>query len=449
MDMKKYLFVSAIAALALSSCSSDNFIGEVPGNTPSAIKPKEISFGSETGKISRADAQANNDKKDAEAAAALGNNFIVYGEKTKDGATSTVYNYYNVNWKNSGENSQGAWVYAGEAKNTLNTKGENQTIKYWDYSATKYDFTAFSLGGKEPGDGENNIKVSRTEDQTTGSLTYTFTGKVVDLQSCYIADRITVENTEGNKTFGQQVKFTFHSAGSKVCLGIYETIPGYSIKDIKFYDELDTEDNYQPRYRPVLIAKSACIPVNDSKGTLTVTFENDNKAKTVLSKATEETDTYESSFIFDQKTYKLEEDKEGKETDNEEDKYLGRSRDRATKTNPRAISPCQIAGGLTLKIDYTLISTDGSGEEITVKGATATIPEKYTKWEANYIYTYYFNITDKTNGSTGGSSTGLNPIVFDALVTEDIAGSQTTETTFDKNGNGTTKDITNDSQTTE
>lgn len=448
MDMKKYLFVSAIAALALSSCSSDYFTGDVPGNTPSVIKPKEISFGSETGKISRADAQANNDKTDAEAAAALGNNFIVYGEKTKDEETSIVYNYYNVNWKNTGENSQGAWVYAGEAKNTLNNKGENQTIKYWDYSATKYDFTAFSLGGKEPGDGENNIKVSRTEDQTTGSPTYTFTGKVVDLQSCYIADRITVENNEGNKTFGQPVKFTFHSAGSKVCLGIYETIPGYSIKDIKFYDELDTEDNYQPRYRPVLIAKSACIPVNDSKGTLTVTFDNANKAKTVLNKTQETEDTYESYFIFDQKSYKLEETKEYNESENTTDRYLGRSRERATKTNPRTISPCQISGGLTLKIDYTLISTDGSGEEITVKGATATIPEKYTKWEANYIYTYYFNITDKTNGSTGGSETGLSPIVFDAVVTEDINGSQTTETTFDKDGSENTKDITNDSQTT-
>lgn len=48
--MKKYYFVSAIVALALASCANDDFLGEVPGNNPSAVNSKAISFSGEAGK---------------------------------------------------------------------------------------------------------------------------------------------------------------------------------------------------------------------------------------------------------------------------------------------------------------------------------------------------------------------------------------------------------------
>lgn len=73
--MKKYYFVSAIAALALASCANDDFLGEVPGNNPSAVNGKEISFSGEAGKMSRAN------KENADAASALGSRFWVYGTK--------------------------------------------------------------------------------------------------------------------------------------------------------------------------------------------------------------------------------------------------------------------------------------------------------------------------------------------------------------------------------
>lgn len=440
--MKRYLFVSVIAAMALASCSSDDFLGDGTGNNPSAVKLKEISFGGETGKITRADdAKASTDKTGSEAAAALGNNFIVYGEKTKDGKTSTVYNYYNVNWKTAGDNTtEATWVYADETKNSLNTTGTNlQTIKYWDYGATSYDFTAFSLGNG------TNITVTRKEDATSGIPTYTLTGKVSDLQNCYFADRKIVKNDENNKEFGKHVQFTFRTTGTKVGMGIYEDIPGYSIKEIRFYD---SDESHNAMIRPVLYANNNCIPVNDATGTLTVTFDNDNKANPVLTKDAEGETTDVSSLMLGT-SFNLIADKEGNETNNDQDKFLGRKRATATSTGEKVVSPRKITGGLTLKVDYTLISTDGSGEEITVKGATAKIDEKYTDWKSNYVYTYIFKITKDTNGSTGGTSTGLSPIVFDALVTEDIAGSQTTETTFDTNGEGTTKDITNEPQETE
>lgn len=79
---------------------------------------------------------------------------------------------------------------------------------------------------------------------------------------------------------------------------------------------------------------------------------------------------------------------------------------------------------LSLKVDYTLTSLDGSDEKIQVTGATAVIPAKYLCWRPNYAYTYLFKISDNTNGSTGGKDdpAGLYPITFDASVVETETG---------------------------
>lgn len=138
--MKKYYFVSAIAALALASCANEDFLGEVPGNNPSAVNSKEISFSGEAGKMSRA-----GETTGEAAAKALSNKFVVFGTKTKGQTTTTVYDHYNVEYKNS------AWDYQNLAFNSLNAKSsENtetkQSLKYWDLSADKYNFVAFSFG---------------------------------------------------------------------------------------------------------------------------------------------------------------------------------------------------------------------------------------------------------------------------------------------------------------
>lgn len=92
------------------------------------------------------------------------------------------------------------------------------------------------------------------------------------------------------------------------------------------------------------------------------------------------------------------------------------------------------ASAITLRIDYKLTSVDGSKETINVKGATATVPAEYTEWKSGYAYTYIFKISQDTNGSTGGSSTGLTAISFDAVVVDDEAnGLQETITTVSDN----------------
>ena len=49
--MKKYVFLAA-SALALASCTSDDFLGNTPGNVQS--NTSAINFDGGTGKISRA-----------------------------------------------------------------------------------------------------------------------------------------------------------------------------------------------------------------------------------------------------------------------------------------------------------------------------------------------------------------------------------------------------------
>ena len=85
-----------------------------------------------------------------------------------------------------------------------------------------------------------------------------------------------------------------------------------------------------------------------------------------------------------------------------------------------------------MRINYTLVATDGSGDQIKVYGAKAFVPAAYTKWLPNYAYTYIFKISDNTNGFTNPSDgpEGLFPITFDAVVLNDEeTGHQTTITT--------------------
>ena len=253
-------------------------------------------------------------------------------------------------------------------------------------------------------------------------------------QACFIADPVSVEQAK----YGEKVKFTFSSTGTKVLVGIYETIPGYSIKDIKFYKS----DGTTKVDHPVLYAATPCFSSSTGTGTLKITF---GTTITSTMSGSNETGSTENTKDLLLPEITLNENKEYQETNNETDKYLGRDRTKATSTAEFKVSPNdKITDGLTMKVDYTLISTDGSGETIKITGATVKVPAKYTKWEANYIYKYFFKITEATNGSTGGAGTpsGLTPIVFDAVVIENQTNSQITETEF-KDSEDTTKDITN------
>ena len=420
--MKKY-FIYAASALALASCSSDDFLGENPGNEQNASSA--INFGGETGKITRANQSGET------AANTLNKKFVVFGYKTTGSTTSTVYDHYNIAWKgtdNKTESNTAGWDYVGVGKNDLATSSE-QTIKYWDYSAGQYDFIAFSFGSNTQGTGEDEIEATKV----TTAPSYTLKGKTANLAKCFIADRITAKKNATEKAnkqyaYGKAINFAFRSLATKVTMGIYETIPGYSVKDVKFYS---TKDDTNPKETPTLYAASATIPADDAKGTMTVTFGSNTETDVDFNEAKVEWAVAEgsnnSSTIAFSALSTVEREKSEKTNT-----FIGRDITNASKPTPttdfKVVLPGTTVGDLTLKVDYTLESIDGSGEEIKVKGATAVVPDIYTKWQPNFAYTYIFKITDQTNGSTGTGTdpAGLYPITFDAVVTETGDGIQQT-----------------------
>ena len=110
--MKKYLIFAA-SALVLASCSSDDFLGENPGNVQNATTA--INFGGDAGKITRATSNEGDDH------VKLGNEFKVYGVKsgaeTGSGYTPVFQNYllwYDDANQNTTTNKSG-WEYVGTA----------------------------------------------------------------------------------------------------------------------------------------------------------------------------------------------------------------------------------------------------------------------------------------------------------------------------------------------
>lgn len=442
MYMKKYFIYSAALLALVSSCQSDDFLGNTPGNVQTSGNETAINFAGGTGKITRAD------QKEETAAKTLGYHFVVFGDKTTDQGTKTVYDHYDVKWigkddANKTQSNQKGWEYVGFTpnKNSKLDSDAKQTIKYWDYSAKEYNFAAFSLG-KLTSTTENNpyenqvannetsiasgkVKISQIK---ANASEYTIEGSATDIAELYISDRVTAKpsgTTSPNINYQAAVQFNFRALKSQVRMGIFEIVPGYSVKDVKFYSSTNTAST-----TPGLFATTTSIPAGD--GTATVTFGKSttdgsyNKAKIEW---TAQNNNNKQDITFKNLILKGVDSKEDAGTT---DQYIGRTANNASTTDYETVIPSAKIGALTLKVDYTLVSTDGSGETINVTGATATVPSEYTQWQPNYSYTYIFKISDKTNGTTGKpDEAGLYPIVFDAVVTETETGKQETITTVE------------------
>lgn len=449
--MKKYLFIAA-SALALASCSSEDFVGTEGGNVENGAN-KAINFGGKLGKITRA-----NDHVGADAAELLNSNFIVAGFKgdaQKNGiATTKVFDHYTVNWvaNTAGTTTDNTsdWKYVGLTPSKLATVTGAQTIKYWDYSTGQYDFIAFSAGkanivtDKEPGKGEVKVTSVNAANATKGA--YTIKGTAEDLNKCYIADLITAYNPkiDGKPEYQKEVQLSFRNLTSKVRVAFYETIPGYSVKDVKFYTDNTTENNQNVSKDGASLFTEGEEAYNKfyGSGTATVYFPTvgtDNIGNSDYNKAHVSIagTAAETSKDFGQLNYTAPEDNRLEKENENNNIYLARTSSQATfagTTKPyyQIVLPNETGTTLTLRVNYTLVANDGSGETIKVYGAKAIVPAIYAQWKSNYAYTYIFKISDKTNGLTGlGENTpeGLYPITFDAVVADSEIGNQTTITT--------------------
>lgn len=441
--MKKHLFFAA-AITVMASCTSDSIIGDASEFKTSG-ESGAIAFGSTFKGATRADYVG------ADAAAKLSNHFTVSGFKGAGDvtatvtATGTVFDNYVVNWTQNTaattESNTSDWEYVGISAVAPSTLvGNTQSIKYWDYSAAQYDFIAYSTGTATavtgtPGAGE--IQVSAINAANAKTAAYTLAGTAADLEKCYIADMVTVYKSSGN--YGKEVQLTFRALASKVRMAIYETVPGYSVKDVKFYTDATTTlaTGASSTAATLFTTNSATKDNFYNGGTYTVSFptigstntgDSDyNKAHVALSDATTSTTKEFGTLNLVGREYR-----EADATN-----YIGRTSATASfagTTTPyyQIAMPNEEGTVLELRIDYTLLSIDGSGEEIKVHGATAYVPAIYATWKSNYAYTYIFKISDNTNGWTStvdSDPAGLYPITFDAVVVETQDYTQSTITT--------------------
>lgn len=437
--MNKF-FIAAASALALASCSSDDFLGEIQGNEQNGAT-SAINFGGDTGKITRA---TSNGKA---AADLLENNFVVVGFKgdKTDEANNEVYafDHYNVNFNESSANSTlsnlKGWEYVnqdmtvnGAGKSLAQSGATQQTIKYWDHSCASYDFLAFSMGKKGSAPKEYATP-SSVDKANLATAAYTLTGDVNTLSECYISDMKTAVEKEND--YGKPVELSFRHLASKVRMALFETIPGYVVSDVKFYADATGTTNSE---EGTLFGKF------NNSGTLTVYFPTTgivNKGKKDYNKAhvsfTATTAAGETATLSSKGFGAVKYGNQDEGTIREGSTYLSQNAAKPSYCSDgyQNVLPSEgAASAITLRIDYKLTSVDGSKETINVKGATATVPAEYTEWKSGFAYTYIFKISQDTNGSTGGSSTGLTAISFDAVVVDDEAnGLQETITTVSDN----------------
>lgn len=422
--MNKY-FLYAASALALASCSSDDFLGENPGNVQNATTA--INFGGEAGKITRATSNTGTPQQ------MLDGQFLVYGVKKVGDMRHNVFVNYKV-WDATAENTTTntkGWEYVGEKQDKTSTDikygsanitlDKNQTIKFWDYSASEYNFVAGSpidaFIYKQAVELTSGTTITEaTVSKLAGHINPNKAGTQLNTDPVYIAAPVKVEKAN----YKEPVKFTFQRQQSMVRVGFYETIPGYTITDIKFYDAdgtVSTGNNI------ILYSSTNDYFVGGTNVSGKVTYDW-TTAKPSYTFAY----TYNTNLKKSKNWYAGELTGVHAKTSSETNvAYLyGSDQDMATATGYFTVLPTPATttpSAILIKCDYTLTSDDDSGETIHVKGATAAIPAAFSKWDVNTRYTYLFKISQNTNGTTGDPTNpddpaGLYPITFDAFVTD-------------------------------
>lgn len=425
--MKKNLCYVALAFMAMVSCTSNDYVGDQEKLEAGISRP--INFGFDVPTPTR----AASEKTAGAAAADLSNQFIVWGEKNEtsenvgtaagaDGRSGhLVFKNYLVRWIDNSVNTTTSntkgWEYVGlklddNSVNPVTTSYSThispnsetgaQTIKYWDYAASTYTFTAISA---LPGDiTAGNVTITKTQSGTTvydKGYTVALTADA-NLDKLFFAERVNIAtspNTDRNQAnkYGGNVTFRFHNAATKVRVAMYETVPGYSVKIKKFTVANDQANPTFAQMDDDVTANFAANLQNCATGTagnLTVTYRSaaiglenhptvsfDGTKAKVLTLGTNLAANTELGTSTTAATY-----------------------DKAEKAYTSVFPNETNTQNLKLKLSYTL-TAPVTGETIEITNKTAEIPAQYLQWKPGYAYTYIFKITDDN----------LYPITFDAV----------------------------------
>ena len=419
---KNYLFVMALAAMV--SCSSDEFVGD--SGSPNVVNGSEnaaISFNLNVPTVTRAE------RNGADAASDLGGQFIIWGEKNETDGTAAsdanlVFKNYKVEYTASTAftttSNTKDWEYVGltpyGSTQVSPAVTGTQTIKYWDYSATNYTFTAVSAL-KADITGGNVVITKNTSGSTVYDKGYEIAVKSgASLDHIFVADRN--RPTKGTGTdrgatnaYGGNVTMKFRNFMSKIRFGIYENISGYKVS-ITNVEYNNTGSSTTSKF-----GVDGKFLVAGDNTTFTVTYDTDNKANVGVKTST----TPNSAAYLE--TAQTEAGSPILSTSASSPIGITPTTPTYDKTDGAYTTILPFSTNDTnikVKLDFTLTSED-TGETINVSDATAEIPAAYCQWKSNYAYTYLLKINDNTNGQIGGV-TGLYPITFDAVSITDENG---------------------------
>ena len=188
---------------------------------------------------------------------------------------------------------------------------------------------------------------------------------------------------------------------SQIRAGVYETIPGYTISDIKFYVNTSGDSPTQTQLAQVesTDAFGAICPNIKGKGyagDLTVTYSE--VAETLNQPIISASGTVSNNLILGTNINSV-----------TADNPLGTTAtdptwDTSTGTYTTVLLQGAHTTNMKIKCDYTLYNSV-SGETINITGATVEVPYQYLQWKPNFKYSYLFKITDEK----------LYPITFDAV----------------------------------
>ncbi len=351
--MHKHIFIISALAICLLSCSSpeqDDLL------IPEPLKGS-ISFGGNSGTWQDAPTTRANEETGLET---ISKSFKVWGYKTIGGNNTGGFDHYQnvmdgylVNWTQQTANPTSSntadWEYVGIA---------NQTIKYWDYSATSYRFFAYSIPTTAAG---NSTAPSFSGPLTTEgstnlhasfSIPFNYDKDATNVSTPYISDLWLSDNQNfENRKYGACVKLTFAPIITKVRFKFnYQAESQVSITNISFRNVND-------------------VP-SPTSGNIIITYPitgMDTQASYIWETTGTETETINFTIPYEEE---------------------GDSNHQTTTRKKWYFVP-PLGDSKTTQQSAYIITADING-----KKATATVPAEFMQWKAGYQYTYIFKITE-------------------------------------------------------
>ena len=146
---------------------------------------------------------------------------------------NTVFPDYQVwhteNQANTTSTNTANWEYVGTVEGVSGS--EEQTIKYWDEKRDGHYFWAIGDFSKRGGYDYTESTLPDPHVIEVENITQ------VDVQDDSKCLYFTKPKYVPKSKYGQPVTLTFKSMAAKVRVALYETVPGYSVQDVEFYQD--------------------------------------------------------------------------------------------------------------------------------------------------------------------------------------------------------------------